>query len=321
MSNQKLKVDAQPKTLHVKKLINRALRLFKKYKVIFAPLCVIITCIWGLSCDLYYYGYASYLGTDTLYIQKDSRSLLIYTVIFALSFVCSVFFAYNVSKQMDKNETSKGTALKSVAKSFGLCFLIFIIIVLLSVATGFRIVPEVILLPVFLFTFAFCKFIIFIIQFFAVLWKDLMKKINKHFANSKANAHPPTSQKAKAKNNHHFSKTKCFLTVLIIAILPMVSFFYAGRFGVFQNKEFTFVVSKFDAMAISNNKIQYNLVLSENDEYYCLSAYIITDINEVNKIYIYSNYQTIINKSEVEELKIVKMTFDQSEITKDELPL
>lgn len=45
MSNQKLKVDAQPKTLHVKKLINRALRLFKKYKVIFAPLCVIITCI------------------------------------------------------------------------------------------------------------------------------------------------------------------------------------------------------------------------------------------------------------------------------------
>lgn len=54
--------------------------------------------------------------------------------------------------------------------------------------------------------------------------------------------------------------------------------------------------------------------------YYCLSAYTVNKINGVNKITIYSNYQTITNKSKVEETKITKREFDKSEISNDTPP-
>lgn len=360
----------------VKKQLNKLLLLIDKYKALCAALGVILTCYWNLLCDLFYRGYATRLGVDSLYIHNDSGSLLISVLAFLFGFALIIPFANKLSDQLDKNGRSILATLKCTGISLIISVIAFVAICVLIVTLGQQMVIEIAFIPLLFLTLSFSAFAVFFLQLITLLvsipihiTKKLINKIvkkNTSFdandidkaqgVNSNCNAESmqvrvictsgkvqistaspnprvhrkrvyrltsvvrsrTTEQSADSDNNTK-SKVPYILTVLLILFaLCMALFFCIGRLSASAKKEFAFIVNDFENEITSSNTVQHNLILSETDEYYCLSAYTITDINKIEKVTVYTGHQTVINKSEIkEEIKIVKKKFDESEIVND----
>lgn len=314
----------------VKKQLNRLLRLIDKYKTLGAALGVILTCYWNLLCDLFYRGYGSRLEVDSLYIHNDSRSLLISILAFLCGFSLLIPFANKIANQLDKNGTRISATVLSFLKSLGLSALWFAVIVGLGVMTGFQIIIEVVFIPALLFVLSFAMLMVFFLQFIILIVSKLIQVLKKCINNKKTKSNTPSDADDKANKQDtnsacnpkpNINVTFVLIILLILVALIMAVFFYAGQLSASQKKEFAFIVNDFKNEIILSDTVQYNLILSETDEYYCLSAYTITNKDEIGKVTVYTGHQTIISKSEINgEIKIVKKNFDESEIKNDTPP-
>ena len=356
MDENKINANTQSSKSNAKKItkqLNRLLRLMNKYKALGAALGVVLTCYWNLLCDIFYRGYAARLGVDSLYIHKDSGSLLISVLAFFFGFALIIPFANKLSDQLDKNGRSILATLQCVGISFAISFIAFVVIGVLVARLGQQMAIEIAFIPLLFLTLSFSSGVVFFLQLIVLpvskFWHFLKEKKNKTNENappedSKINEKQSTnsndstepiqdSEKSTSSGAGDVSKEqdtnpdgdtksgvkiRYILMALIFVALSMAIFFYAGRYSATEKKEFAFIVNDFKVGITFSNTVQHNLILSETDEYYCLSAYTITNKNKTEKVTVYTGHQTVINKSEIkEEIKIVKKKFDESEIVND----
>lgn len=315
-------------TIRISRKLNRIIRLFNKYRGIATFLGVIVSSLWVFVCNIYYYGYASKLGVDISYISKDNTSLLINVLVFVFSFVYCILYICRMSEQLDNNGTDYKAIKKSIVKSLiplSLSILFLASYVMLVFIGALDFIAKIEVMFSLFCGLSLCQTVTFFIQLAVTpIEKKMNKKQESNSSSDNTNIEMDSLLKddndPKNKKENNRSTSILISVALTVFIIIIVISFLIGWFNASNQREFNFIVTNFECTDITSDEVQYNLILSENDDYYCLSAYTVNKINGVNKITIYSNYQTITNKSKVEETKITKREFDKSEISNDTPP-
>ena len=102
---------------------------------------------------------------------------------------------------------------------------------------------------------------------------------------------------------------KLLLAALLISIIFMPISYLFGWQQASQKEYFDFIVDEYNDEIGIDNSLCYNLILSQNSEYYCLSGYTISKDDGKEVIKIFPDYQTIVPKSDDETVKIIRKRF------------
>lgn len=294
----------------------------KKYKELGVALCAVVgavaTCYWNIACDIFYRGYADGLGIDIRYIQNDSHSLLITVLIFIGSSILLLPGIKIILNQFDRNLLG----LYRTGCSIGISFLILVAslavcLLMIFIARG-AILLEVIFMPFVVVTLSLIAFLLFLVQFIVMFWGVVVKKIKHYFENKIQQLSKANRKGAKGRNRENKSKLKSgirigFLILAIATIILSVSYLL-GWHNAVSKKEFEFIVDDFQCEITPDNSPYFNLILSQTDDYYCLSACVISEVDGNSKITIFPDYQTIVTKTDESTTKIIRKRFDFSVI-------
>lgn len=302
-----------------KSALEKLNKVVKNYKDLGITMCAIVgtvvTCYWNLLCEVYYKGYSAGLGIDIRFIEKDSQGLFISILIFLSSSLLLLPWIKSVIKRLDKNMNNILKALVSFILSLFFTFLTIVVIGLILMITKGAILAELLFLPLVIFTLLSISTIVYFIQFICLLFEIIVKQLKKlkkaecdnsqqqNNDNSNTTVTPPNT--SQSRNNWG----KLLFAALIIAILFMPISYLFGWQQASQKEYFDFIVDQYTDEISVNNSPGFNLILSQNSEYYCLSGYTISKVDGKEVIKIYPDYQTIVPKDDENSVKIIRKHF------------
>lgn len=275
----------------------------------------VVTCYWNLLCEVYYKGYSVGLGIDIRFIEKDSQGLFISILIFLSSSLFLLPGIREMDKRLDKNMNSPLRALRSFFISLSLIFLTLVVIGFALMLTKGVISVEILFLPFVILTLLSISSVVYFIQFICLLFEfivKIIKELKKTECNNSQQQNNDESNSTVAPPNISQPRNtwgKLILAALLISILFVPVSYWFGWQQASQKEYFDFIVDKYTDEISVNNSPGFNLILSQNSEYYCLSGYTISKDDGKEVIKIFPDYQTIIPKSDDESVIIIRKHF------------
>ena len=302
-----------------KSVLKKLNKVVKNYKELGLTMCAIVgtvvTCYWNLLCEVYYNGYSVGLGIDIRFIEKDSQGLFISILIFLSSSLFLLPGIREMDKRLDKNMNSPLRALRSFFISLSLTFLTLVVIGFVLMLTKGVISVEILFLPFVILTLLSSSSVVYFIQFICLLFEFIVKKIkelkkvecnnSQQQNNDESNSTVTPPNISQPRNNWG----KLILAALLISILFMPISYWFGWQQASQKEYFDFIVDEYNDEIGVNNSPGFNLILSQNSEYYCLSKYTISKDDGKEVIKIFPDYQTIVPKSDDESFIIIRKHF------------
>ena len=308
-------------------------KLVKKYKEFGITICAIVgtlaTFYWNLLCEMYYNGYAKGLGIDTRFIEKDSQGLFISILIYLSSSLLLLPAIKKIDDQLDKNMNKPGKAFLSFLASVGLAIIPLGGFLLMIILTQGVFLTELLFLPFVILALLLNSAVVFFIQFICLFFEFIIKQLKKlkksecdnsqQQNNDESNTTIAPPNISQPRNNWG----KLLLAALLISIIFMPISYLFGWHQASQKEYFDFIVPKHDFLdagaderlpllrgqAVPACADAYNLILSQNSEYYCLSGYTISKVEGKEVIKILPDYQTIVPKSDDESVIIIRKHF------------
>lgn len=294
-------------------------KLVKKYKEFGITICAIVgtlaTFYWNLLCEMYYNGYAKGLGIDTRFIEKDSQGLFISILIYLSSSLLLLPAIKKIDDQLDKNMNKPGKAFLSFLASVGLAIIPLGGFLLMIILTQGVFLTELLFLPFVILALLLNSAVVFFIQFICLFFEFIIKQLKKlkksecdnsqQQNNDESNTTIAPPNISQPRNNWG----KLLLAALLISTIFMPISYLFGWHQASQKEYFDFIVDKYTDEISVNNSPGYNLILSQNSEYYCLSGYTISKVDGKEVIKILPDYQTIVPKSDDESVIIIRKHF------------
>lgn len=220
-----------------------------------------------------------------------------------------------MDKRLDKNMNSPLRALRSFFISLSLTFLTLVVIGFVLMLTKGVISVEILFLPFVILTLLSSSSVVYFIQFICLLFEFIVKKIkelkkvecnnSQQQNNDESNSTVTPPNISQPRNNWG----KLILAALLISILFMPISYWFGWQQASQKEYFDFIVDEYNDEIGVNNSPGFNLILSQNSEYYCLSKYTISKDDGKEVIKIFPDYQTIVPKSDDESFIIIRKHF------------
>ena len=298
------------------KKLNKVVKNYKELGLtMFAIVGTVVTCYWNLLCEVYYKGYSVGLGIDIRFIEKDSQGLFISILIFLSSSLFLLPGIREMDKRLDKNMNSPLRALRSFFISLSLIFLTLVVIGFALMLTKGVISVEILFLPFVILTLLSISSVVYFIQFICLLFEfivKIIKELKKTECNNSQQQNNDESNSTVAPPNISQPRNtwgKLILAALLISILFVPVSYWFGWQQASQKEYFDFIVDKYTDEISVNNSPGFNLILSQNSEYYCLSGYTISKDDGKEVIKIFPDYQTIIPKSDDESVIIIRKHF------------
>ena len=294
-------------------------KLVKKYKEFGITICAIVgtlaTFYWNLLCEMYYNGYAKGLGIDTRFIEKDSQGLFISILIYLSSSLLLLPAIKKIDDRLDKNMNKPGKAFLSFLASLGLAIIPLAGFLLIIILTQGVFLTELLFLPFVILALLSTSAVVFFIQFICLFFEFIIKQLKKlkksecdnsqQQNNDESNTTIAPPNISQPRNNWG----KLLLAALLIPIIFMPLSYLFGWQQASQKEYFDFIVDEYNDEIGIDNSLCYNLILSQNSEYYCLSGYTISKDDGKEAIKIFPDYQTIVPKSDDETVKIIRKRF------------
>ena len=279
------------------------------YVLICTALGLVINAFWNIACGIWYKGCADELSIGMQFIYKDNQNILISVVVFLGSSVMCLPIVYAIYK-----------FAKWIYKSvFAIIILVFLILLALNpllLFLAYRFIePTRAFINDNIMWFAFASILAFALTLIylpiLVALKDNDKK------SSKKNTEHQDEQKPISKV---VTCAKAIIVWVIAAFCFLLSIYYFAKFATSINSRYKFLVDDYNyTFTYNNNTVYENLILSETDDIYYLTACTISGDEENLQITIYPYYHTIVKKGD-DDVKIVEKKIFSSSIKEGKCP-
>ena len=298
------------------------LNTYKEVYAIIGGACgLVFTSLWNIACDIGYRGFADALSINLQYIQRDNNNILVSLLI--ILGIAVVFFPVFYAVLCLAKKTAPNKIVRHILQwvSVGVSVLPFLLVVLCNIFPSANKVVRVIIVPsCFLALIAVTFIMIYfpLVMIFVDNHRHLMENRNTD-ANSNSNERSLNNVRTKKVT----SAAKSIGTLLLALLLFLLGIYFFGRTQAISQKEFEFLVDDFsNEFSFNGKKVYDNVILSQTDEYYYLSVCTLSNKDGKKTITVYPFYHSVVDKStDSNELKIIRINFDYSEIEKGECNL
>lgn len=301
-------------TAMAKAFLNNIKEYKEAYILLSTAIGLVIGTFFNLSCDMIYRGYADSFHIDIQYVQRDNHDLFVsILIILGTGIMCMPIFVfiYQLASKLSRYKFKQCIPIIISA------VLIFLPIALAVIHQVFSVKDDwtwILLATVLIAMFALVFITIYLAALYSVHRQHRSITSNTNLAEAQDNEEN-TNNNNHTQGRHWINLIKSIPLLVISLICALFAEYWFGRAYVSCLTEFDFMVTDSLSELVDVEKPPCNLILSQTDEYYYLSAYEITNQNGLYKITIYPDYHILLQKSDdLNSVSIVRNHFAQAEV-------